>query len=138
MRGQQGGAAADLDVAVEQAHLNRLGLAAVAQHVGHKAERAQSGGPGQIKSETADRETGLGRQPLDLTHHQRRGGAALQHVRRPRPAGMLGGAKGLSLGMKMAGIAGLPGRSGPCYEAGQVSTITPEVMSSAMLLAHLS
>jgi hypothetical protein len=107
LRRQQRRAAAELRLAVHQPHLKRLGLAAVAQHVGPQRERAQSGWPPEVEGEAAHRETGRNRQPLHLPRHQRGGGAALQHVRRPRPAGMSGGAKQLSLGDEDGGHRGL-------------------------------
>src|SRR5438132_7312066 len=54
------------------------------------------------------RSSDLNREPLDFAHHQRGGGAALQHVRRPWPAGVLGGAKQIALGYEDGGHCAAP------------------------------
>ena len=89
---QQCGTAADLGFAVRQPHLDGLAFRpsrsiAVSRP---KARKPAGRHRSKVRRRTAKPELG---QPLDLARHQRRGRAALQHVRRPGPAGMLGGAK---------------------------------------------
>ena len=95
--------AADLGVAIQEAHLDGLGLAAIAQHVGPDGEGAQASRPPQVEGEASHRKAGGGCKPLDLARHQRCGCAALKHVGRPGPAGVFGRAKQIAFRLENGG-----------------------------------